>query len=73
MKYVAIVSLLACAGSLIGCETTQTAQGGNQEAKRMAALQRQRQEEQIAESDRNLWNTQRDILLRDGNPARNYY
>lgn len=73
MKHIAFFAVLLCAAAVAGCETTQTAGHGSQEAKRIAAEQRLRQEQQISESDRNLWNAQRDILTRDGNPALRYY
>ena len=53
----------------VSCETTETAGTGNQEAKRLAALQQQRQEEQPDEATQNLWNAQQDRLNRDSNPA----
>jgi len=70
MKQLQLVALIGCATFFIGCETTQTTGMGNQEQKRMAALQRQQAEDaQIDESNRNLWNAQVDTLYRGTNPA----
>jgi hypothetical protein len=70
MKHVQLISLIAGAAILISCETTQTAGQGNQEAKRLAALQQQEQQSaQMDEGDQNLWNAQQDRLNRDSNPA----
>lgn len=70
MKHLQLIALVTCAAFLVGCETTQTAGQGNQEQKRMAALQQQEQEAaQMDEADRNLWNAQNDRMNRDSNPA----
>jgi hypothetical protein len=43
---------------------------GNQERKRLAAIEQQQQEgAQMSEAERNLWNAQRDVLVRDSNPT----
>jgi hypothetical protein len=43
---------------------------GNQEQKRLAAIQQQQQEDaQMDESDRNLWNAHQDLLYTGTNPA----
>jgi predicted small secreted protein len=71
---VLLVLPIGLAALLSGCETTHTAGRGNQEEKRLAALRQEQEEAQAHdESTRNLWNAQRDVMLRDGNPARNYY
>jgi hypothetical protein len=71
MKYLQLIGLIACAASLVGCETTQTAGQGNAEEKRLAALEQRRQtESQMDESEKNLWNAQRDVLNRDGDASR---
>ena len=70
MKQLQLVGLIVCAATLISCETTQTTGMGNQEQKRMAALQRQQAEDaQMDESERNLWNAQQDLLYTGTNPA----
>lgn len=56
-----------CAALMISCETTQTAGQGNQEKKRLAALQQQ--QAQVDESEQNLWNAQHDRLVTGTNPA----
>jgi len=74
MKHLQLVSLIACAAIFVSCETTQeeTAGQGNQEKKRLAALQQQAAQPQPDESDRNLWNAQVDNLNRGTNPAIRY-
>jgi hypothetical protein len=76
MKHLQLIVIIACAGFLLGCESTQTAGQGSQEQKRMAALQQQEQEvSPMDEADRNLWNAQRDRIDRmnaDTNPAIRY-
>jgi hypothetical protein len=73
MKYLQLTSLAMFAALLMSCETTQTAGQGNQEQKRLAAIQREQQEgAQLDEGDRNLWNAQVDRLERDSNPAIRY-
>jgi hypothetical protein len=75
MKHLYLVALLACAVLFVSCQSTKTAGArGNQEAKRMAALEQERaEEEKTDEAQRNLWNAQHDILTRDGNAASHYY
>lgn len=72
MKEFHLIGLIACAAVLIGCETTKTAGQGNQEQKRLAALQAERAQPQPDESDRNLWNAQVDNLNRGTNPSIRY-
>jgi hypothetical protein len=73
MKELQLIGLIVCATFLASCETTQQTGAGNAEAKRLAALQaRQQQEQNMDESEKNLWNAQQDRLNRDGNPNRNY-
>ena len=70
MKKLQLVSLIAGAAILVSCETTQTAGMGNQEQKRLAAIQQEQQEAaQMDESDRNLWNAEQDRLNTGTNPA----
>jgi len=70
MKQLQLVSLIAGAAILVGCETTQTTGMGSQEQKRLAAIQQQQQEDaQMDESDRNLWNAHQDLLYSGTNPA----
>ena len=73
MKQLQLVALLGAFAFLVGCETTETAGVGNQEQKRMAAIQREKQESaQYDESDVNLWNAQQDRLMQGTNPALTY-
>jgi hypothetical protein len=73
MKVIALLSVVGCAVLLAGCETTGSAQtGGNQEAKRRAALERQREQPPPDEAHANLWSAHQDILDRDSNPLRAY-
>jgi len=70
MKQLQLVSLIAGAAILVSCETTKTTGMGNQEQKRLAAIQQQQQEDaQMDESDRNLWNAHQDLLYTGTNPA----
>ena len=70
MKQRQLVSLIAGAAILVSCETTQTTGLGNQEQKRLAAIQQQQQgDAQMDESDRNLWNAHQDLLYTGTNPA----
>ena len=70
MKQLRLVSLIASTAILVSCETTQTTGMGNQEQKRLAAIQQQQQEDaQMDESDRNLWNAHQDLLYTGTNPA----
>ena len=72
MKHLQLIGLIACTAVLADCESTDTASGGNQESKRLAALRQQRQNERQDEAQQNLWNAQENILNRDGNPVRRY-
>jgi len=73
MKHLQIIGLMACVAFFVGCESTQTAGRGTQEAKRLAAVQQQRQRQaQMDEAQQNLWSAQANILNQDGNPARRY-
>jgi len=70
MKPLQLIGLLASVALFVSCETTQTTGMGNQEQKRLAAIQHQQQEDaQIDESDRNLWNAHQDLLNTGTNPA----
>ena len=70
MKHFQLVALLGWTALLIGCETTQTTGMGNQEQKRLAAIQQEQQENaQMDESERNLWNAQQNQLYTGTNPA----
>jgi hypothetical protein len=70
MNQLQLVSLIAGAAILVSCETIQTAGMGNQEQKRLAAIQQQQQEDaQMDESGRNLWNAHQDLLYTGTNPA----
>jgi hypothetical protein len=70
MKHLQLVGLLGWTAFLISCETTQTTGMGNQEQKRLAAIQQQQQEgAQMDESNRNLWNAQQDVLNSGTNPS----
>ena len=70
MKPLQLVGLIVCAAILIGCETTQPTGMGNQEQKRLAAIQKEQQEAaQMDEADRNLWNAHQDQLNTGSNPA----
>ena len=70
MKQLRLVSVIASTAILVSCETTQTTGMGNQEQKRLAAIQQQQQEDaQMDESDRNLWNAHQDLLYTGTNPA----
>ena len=71
MKSFLLITLLGSAVVLTGCETTETS-GGNQEAKRRAAIERQRQQVPLDEAQANLWNAHQDTVNRDGNPLRAY-
>ena len=70
MRHLQFIGLIACAMVFVGCETTDTAGGGNLEAKRLAALQQQRQREQPDEAQQNLWTAQERFMNREGNPMR---
>ena len=73
MKHFKFIGLIVCAAFLIGCETEQVAGPGqgNQEQKRLAALQQQEQEAaQMDEADQNLWAAQQARLDREYTPTR---
>ena len=73
MKHLHFIGPVIFAAFLMSCETTQTAGQGNQEIKRLAAIQQEEQEAaQVDESERNLWNAQQDVLLTGTNPATRY-
>jgi hypothetical protein len=72
MKRLQLLSLIACLTFFASCESTETTGRGNQESKRLAALQQQRQNPPSDEAQQNLWSAQQDILNRDGNPTRGY-
>jgi hypothetical protein len=70
MKLLQLVGVIVCAGTFVSCETTQPTGMGNQEQKRLAAIQQQQQEgAEMDEADRNLWNAQQDQLNKGTNPA----
>ena len=70
MKPLQLVGLIASAACLVSCETTQTTGMGNQEQKRLAAIQKEEQESaQMDESERNLWNAHQDQLYTGNNPV----
>ena len=70
MKHFQLMGLLALAAVFVSCETTQPTGMGNQEQKRLAAIQQQQQEDaQMDEGDRNLWNSHQDQLYTGTNPA----
>jgi hypothetical protein len=70
MKRLQLIPMIVCLALVVGCESTDTTGTGNQERKRLAAVQQQAQQPQPDESEQNLWNAQQDILNRDSNPAR---
>jgi hypothetical protein len=74
MKHVHhLISLIGCVALFAACESTNTTGKGNQETKRLAALQRQAQRHsEMDEAHANLWSAQRVMLNTDGsvNPAR---
>jgi hypothetical protein len=72
MKLLQLVGLIAGAAIFVSCESTKTGGMGNQERKRLAALQEAQSQPQPDESDRNLWNAQVDRLNRGTNPAIRY-
>jgi hypothetical protein len=70
MKPLQLVGLIASVALFVGCESTQPTGMGNQEQKRLAAIQQQQQEAaQMDEADRNLWNAHQDQLNTGTNPA----
>jgi hypothetical protein len=72
MKQLQLIGLIVCVGLVVSCETTQTAGQGNQERKRLAAIE---QEKQAAantdEAEQNLWSAQEARMNRESNPAVN--
>jgi predicted small secreted protein len=68
MKTIQFIGLIVCAAFFASCETTETAGGGLQESKRLAALREQQREPQPDEAQGNLWNAGQDVQNRDGNP-----
>ena len=73
MKALQLISFVLAMVLLVGCETTQISGArGNQEAKHLAALERQRQQPPLPEDRANLWNAHEDMLNRDSNPLRAY-
>jgi hypothetical protein len=72
MKHLQLIGLIACLSFLAGCETIKTTGMGNQETKRLAALQQQRRPAQPDEADQNLWSAQQNAINMDGNPMRRY-
>jgi hypothetical protein len=71
MRPTLLIMLLCTAVLLGGCETTETS-GGTQEAKRRAAMERQRNQPAPDESQINLWGAHNDVVNRDTNPLRAY-
>jgi hypothetical protein len=72
MKYFRFVGLMLCVAVFVGCETTQTAGMGNQERKRLAAIQQEQQEAaSMDEAEQNLWNAQETRMNRESSPAVN--
>lgn len=72
MKQLQLVGVILCVAAFVSCETTQTAGMGNQERKRLAAIQQEQQEAaQIDESTANLWNAESDRMNRYNSPAVN--
>jgi hypothetical protein len=71
MKQFQLVGLIAGVALFVGCENYQTGQG-NQEQKRLAALQQQRSQQGTDESEQNLQNAQADLLNRGTNPTVRY-
>jgi hypothetical protein len=70
MKPLQLVGLIASVALFVSCETTQPTGMGNQEQKRLAAIQQEQQQAaQMDEADRNLWNAHQDQLNTGTNPA----
>ncbi len=70
MKHLQLISLIGCASLFVSCETTQTAGQGNQEQKRLGAIQQEQQEAaQTDEAEGNLWSAQQDRINRQSNPT----
>ena len=72
MKHLQLIGLMAYLSFLAGCETIETTGMGNQETKRLAALQQQRRQGQTDEAEQNLWSAQQNAINMDGNPMRSY-
>jgi hypothetical protein len=72
MKWLQIVTAMIGLGLLASCETTNVSGRGNQEAKRLAAIERHREQAPLPEDQANLWSAHRNILDRDTNPLRAY-
>ena len=69
MKLLQFVGLIASVALFVSCETTQPTGMGNQEQKRLAAIQSEQAEgAQMDESERNLWNAQQDQMNTGSNP-----
>jgi len=71
MKHLRLIGLMIGLALIAGCETVETTGMGNQEAKRLAAIQQQRQA-QPDEGEQNLWSAQQNAINKDGNPMRSY-
>jgi hypothetical protein len=71
MKVLCLATMFGCIALSISCSSNEAA-GGNQEAKRRAALARHQQEQPIDQSHANLLNAQDNRLDRDSNPMRSY-
>jgi hypothetical protein len=70
MKLLQLAGVIVGAGILVSCETPQPTGMGNQEQKRIAAIQQQQQEgAEMDEAERNLWNAHQDQLNTGSNPA----
>jgi hypothetical protein len=67
-----LISVIGCAAIFVSCETTQTTGMGNQERKRLVALEQQRQQALPDETEQNLWSAQQNTINMDGNPMRRY-
>jgi hypothetical protein len=72
MRHVQLIGVIVCATFVVSCESTQTAGQGNQERKRLAAMQQRSRERQPDESEQNLWSAQQNTINMDGNPMRRY-
>ena len=70
MKQFQLAAAVLAGLVLVSCETTQTSGTGNQEQKRLAAIQQEEQQgAQMDEADRNLWNAHQDQLNTGSNPV----
>jgi hypothetical protein len=72
MSHIQLVGLIVCATFIVSCESTQTVGQGNQERKRLAAIQQRNRQRQPDESEQNLWSAQQNTINMDGNPMRRY-